>query len=170
MADLIYGFLGIFGYGHPIHPVIVHLVIGPVIAAFFFYALGLYFKKTILLKSAHLLSIFALVFWFFTVGMGVIDWIYFYGASGAMIEIAIKFALAGILLFTLVLAIYLRAKNRVKEDSKLLLVIYLASVLLCVGLGIQGGDIVYGGKKAGSQASLAGLIPSRYPWPRSARW
>ena len=153
MADLIYGLLGIFGMGHPMHPVIVHMVIGPVIAVFFFFCIALWFKKPGLFKAAHWLTIFALVFWFFTVGMGVIDWIYFYGASGAMVEIAIKFALAGVLLFTLILAIYLKAKQRVKENSPILLIIYLISVLLCVGLGLKGGDIVYGEKKAGSESA-----------------
>lgn len=158
MADLIYGFLSIFGMGHPMHPVIVHMVIGPVIAAFIFFCVGLWYKKPGLFTAAHWLTIFALVFWFFTVGMGVIDWIYFYGASGAMVEIAIKFALAGVLLFTLILAIYLRGKHKVKDDSKLLLIIYLVSVLLCVGLGLKGGDIVYGEKKAGSESSQADAV------------
>jgi uncharacterized membrane protein len=116
MDTLLYGFLQSIGYSHPLHPVLTHLVIGPVIAAFVISALGWLFKKPQWQTTARHLTVFALVCWFFTVGIGLIDWMHKY--HGALVrEIQIKLIVAAVLLVLLIVTIIIN--NRASQQSGL---------------------------------------------------
>ncbi len=141
MSDLIYGLLGLVGYGHPVHPVLTHLVVGPVIAAFLFDIIGLVFHRPILRTTAWHLSILAFVFWFLTVGIGIVDWTYFYAAS-AMPEIIAKLVLSGVLFLLLVSNLLLH--RRLKEESRVPTLLLALSTLCVVAIGFFGANLVYG--------------------------
>ncbi len=145
MANALYSFLHSFGFAHPLHPVLVHLVIGPIIAALLFYLIGWLFKKPTLYTTARQLNVFALVAWFPTVTMGVLDWIHFYGAANIP-EIRWKALGASVLLVLLVVNILLYKK--IDKGSKIHLVLYLAAGLTVAFVGLMGGDLVYGSKPA----------------------
>lgn len=145
MADALYGFLQLFGYGHPLHPVIVHLVIGPVIAALLFYLAAWLFKKPALYRTARHLTVLSLIMWFPAVTMGVLDWLHFYGGSFSMADILYKSVGAGLLLLLLLGNIFLFKK--IKPESQVHLVLYLAAAITVGFIGIMGGEIVYGGQK-----------------------
>jgi uncharacterized membrane protein len=145
LDNVIYGIFQAFGYGHPFHPVLVHLVIGPVLAAFILFLVGLIFKKPALYRTARHMTVLAFVCWFFTVGMGVIDWIHFY-KSAQLTEIIIKSITSGILFIILLSVIMLR--RRLNVESKINLVFYSAAVAAVLVLGFFGANLVYINKTA----------------------
>lgn len=153
MADALYAILNFVGYAHPFHPVITHLIIGPVIGAFLVHVFGLLFKKPVLFRTARHLTVLGLVFWFPTVLIGVLDWVFYYAASPEMIAILYKSIGAGILLVVLITTVILFKK--LKQDSPVILALYLASTILLAVIGYFGGEIVF--SSSGHDASAAGL-------------
>jgi uncharacterized membrane protein len=142
LEDIIYGIAKGIGYRHPIHPILTHLVIGPVLLAFAFAVIGRIFEKPALEKSARPITVFAFVLWFFTFIQGIIDWKRFYGGSLGIFEIRMKLILAGVL-FALLLGTMI-ANRRLKEGSRIPLVLYTLSAAVVVALGFYGGNLVYG--------------------------
>ena len=151
MDTVFYNLLQAIGYGHPLHPVLTHLVIGPVIAALLFALMGWIAKRPTFFRTARHMTVLAFIFWFFAAGIGVIDWIHFYNASTDIPQIQIKAIVAGILLVILVVTIVLN--RRWPEDSKRPILLYLLAVACVVILGFEGGDLVFG-----SHTSLATLV------------
>ncbi len=150
MANALYSFLKLFGFEHPLHPVLVHMVIGPVIAALLFYLIAWIFKKPALYSTARQLNVFALIAWFPTVTMGVLDWLHFYGGANIP-EIMYKSIGAGVLLIILVTNVVLFKK--IDKGSKIHLVLYLAAGLTVAFIGLMGGNLVYGSKPASVAAT-----------------
>jgi uncharacterized membrane protein len=140
MDNLIYGPLESLGYGHPLHPVIVHLVIGPVAAALLAGVAGWIFNKPKLFTTARHMTVVAFVFWFFAVGMGVIDWIHFYHAA-PVFAIFVKTIGAGVLFLLLLTNILLF--NKFKEESRVPFIFYAASLVCVMVIGFFGGNLVY---------------------------
>jgi uncharacterized membrane protein len=141
MPGLFYAILKALGYTHPFHPVLTHLVIGPVIAALLFALIGWIFSKPVLYKTAHQLTWFAFVFWFFTVIVGIFDWLQFYNGE-LLFAIQMKMIFAGVLFFLLLGAILI--KRRLPEGSKIPIIFYGASVLDVLVIGFFGGNLVFG--------------------------
>ncbi len=150
LEDIIYGIAKAVGYAHPIHPVLTHLVIGPVLVAFVFAVLGWIFMKPTLRHAARLLTVFAFVLWFFTFAMGLIDWRHFYGGSLAIFEIRMKLILAGVLFLLLLATIALN--RRLPEGSRIPLILYTLSALTVIGLGYYGGSLVFGSRTPSASA------------------
>lgn len=153
MTDLFYGLLGLVGFAHPIHPVLITMVVGPVIASFLFIAIAFFLKKPDFYRTGRQLTVVAFIFWFPTVAVGIIDWIHFYGGSTNMAEINIKLVLAGIL-FLLLLGNMLLFKKG-KEQPLIPLVLMLLSTANVSALGYYGGDIVFGGTPKANEAPKA---------------
>ncbi len=141
--DSLYHFLVNRGFYDPIHPMFVHAPIGLVIGAFFFSLIGLRFYRQTLPGAARTAAVLALIFWFPTVGAGLMDWQFFVG-GGWLFWIKMKMIFAGILLGVLCLAIFMgyrfgAGKGRV-----------FAAYAVCLGavlvLGFFGGRLAYSGR------------------------
>jgi len=154
MAQFFYDLLGLVGFAHPVHPVLITMVVGPVIAAFLFNAVAFVFKKPEFHQTSRQLTVVAFIFWFPTVAVGLIDWVHFYGGATNMPEISAKFVLAGIL-FVLLLGNILLFKKGKDQPLIPLVLMFLATVNVSA-LGYFGGEIVFGGKKAESVAVAPG--------------
>ena len=142
MANFVYGIFKAIGYGHPFHPVLTHLVIGPVIAAFLLSLVAWIFRRPVLFRTARHLNVFAFVMWFFTVGMGILDWQEFYDAQMLSAIIA-KMILAGVLFLVLLATVLVNRK--IPADSKIPIILYALSTCCVMGLGYFGGSLVFGG-------------------------
>jgi len=153
MDQLFYGLLGLVGFAHPLHPVLITMVVGPTIASFLFVAVAFFFKKPEFYRTSRQLTVVAFVFWFPTVAVGVLDWIHFYGGSGQMVEIHVKFVLAGVLFLLLLGNILLFKKGQ--QRPLIPLVLMLLATVTVSALGYYGGEIVFGGAKTESKAALA---------------
>jgi uncharacterized membrane protein len=156
MDKLFYDLLGFAGFTHPLHPVLITMVVGPVIASFLFAAIAFLFKKPEFYKTSRQLTVLAFVFWFPTVAVGIIDWVHFYGGSTKMPQIDAKLVLAGVL-FVVLLGNMLLFKAGEKKPLIPILLMLVATGLVS-GLGYFGGDIVFGGstKAAAAPAAPAG--------------
>ncbi len=142
MAELFYQLLGMIGFTHPLHPVLITMVVGPAIASFLFAALAFFFQKPDYYKTSRQLTVVAFIFWFPTVAVGIIDWIHFYGGSNNMVEINNKLVLAGVLFLVLFGNIMLFKAGQKKP--LILLLLTLAATINVSLLGFYGGEIVFG--------------------------
>lgn len=145
--DTFYGFFASIGYEHPIHPAIVHLPIGAVIAAWFFLMLGIMRDHDGLRRSAYYCSVFAIVFAIPTVMIGFADWQHF--LAGATTEpITLKLWFASILIVSLSLIVILGYRKKdAKALGRVMLLPATVNMALVIGLGFEGGNLVYGGKQ-----------------------
>ncbi|HET6487186.1 MAG TPA: DOMON domain-containing protein [Spirochaetia bacterium] len=151
IANLFYVVLGALGYGHPFHPVLTHLVVGPVLVAFLLGLIAWIFRRPVLHQTARHLTVFSLVAWFFTVAVGILDWVHFYGADLGIFEIRMKLILASALLVVLIGTLVLH--RRVPKESSAPVIAYAVSALLVVLLGYYGGNLVYASKTASSEST-----------------
>ena len=141
MASSVYGIFQAIGYTHPFHPVLTHLVVGPVVAAFLIAVVAWIARKPALLRTPQHLTVVAFVMWFFTAGMGLLDWQHFY--DGRLVpSIVAKMILAGAL-FLLLLSTML-VNRRLPVESRIPIILYSASTICVGGLGYFGGNLVYG--------------------------
>jgi uncharacterized membrane protein len=140
VADLIYRILRGVGFPHPLHPVLVHITTGSVAAAFIFGFVAWIFKKSNLYTTARHSVVLALISSFFTIFMGFMDSLLFFGGLSNPI-ITTKIILSGSLTVLLIVTVFLNM--RVKAESKISLVLYTLSLIDVVALGIFGGNLVY---------------------------
>jgi len=143
MIDFVYQTLAKFGYTHPLHPILIHVPVGMVIGAFLFALTSRIFPSANLTQTARHCCLLALIALLPAALLGVMDWQHFYG--GAMLfPIQMKWVLAGLLLFFLILAVVFGRSG--KTSSKRVLAMYLFCLLTVAGLGYFGGELVYGAK------------------------
>lgn len=140
MIEAIYGLLESIGFTHPLHPVIVHLPMGLIMAAFAFVLGGVVFKKTILFKTAYHSAILAIIGVVPAVILGVLDWQYIYSGEW-MTPIKIKIAL--VVIMTILLGIIIKF-TKDEESPVKLLVLYGLTLLTAIGMGYNGGELVFG--------------------------
>lgn len=141
LADLFYSVLSAIGYGHPLHPVLTHLVIGPVVAAFILGLIGWLRRKESLLSAARILNVFAFCAWFFTVPLGILDWQHFY--QGQLIHAIVMKMIFASVLFVLLL-VTLLVNRRLPEDPRIPVALYFLSTINVGILGYFGGSLVFG--------------------------
>jgi mono/diheme cytochrome c family protein len=142
MVDWIYQFLANIGYTHPIHPALVHVPIGNVIAALIFGVIGLALRKQGLGRAAY----YALVLAFFSLIPGIFfavtDWLRYFGGVW-LFWIKMKVALAAILTVLLFIAI-VTGRRDAGATSRTVILTFLC-FLTIVGLGYYGANLVYSG-------------------------
>ncbi len=143
MADFIYSILVKTGFTHPLHPIITHLPVGLVIAAFVFSLIALLFRKPALAQTARHCSILALISVFPTLLLGIMDWQHFY-AGAWLFPVKIKLFLAGLVLILLFVTVSVAVS--IKEGSMKTVLLYGLCLITVVGLGYFGGELVYGQK------------------------
>ncbi len=141
--DPFYNALYAIGYHDPIHPTLTHMPIGLVLAALVFGFLGWFLKHPHLARAARYSLVLAWLFIFPTALLGFMDWQHWY-QGGWPPPILIKICLAGFLFLVLSLGMVLIFTGR--EESKVLLAVYLVAFFTVVSLGYFGGRLVYGGR------------------------
>ena len=143
MGDFIYSILVKIDFNHPLHPIITHLPVGLIMAAFVFSLVALLFRKPDFAQTARHCSILAMISTFPTLLLGVMDWQHFY-AGAWLFPIKIKFFLAGVILILLFVTVSVAAST--KEGSVKTVLLYGLCLITVVGLGYFGGELVYGQK------------------------
>ncbi len=141
MMESVYQLLSSIGYTHPLHPVLTHMPIGLVMACVLFSLAGHLFRKPTLAQTARHCSVLALLAAVPTILLGYADWQHFYAAA-EIFEIKAKFVLAGALIVFLLLAVIFGFLG--KTPSKKPLLMYLLCLIVTVGLGYFGAELVFG--------------------------
>jgi len=143
MVSQLYEFLSGIGYQHPLHPAFTHLPVGLTIGSFLFIVLGYFFKRPQFSQSAKHCIILAFLAVIPTVIFGYFDWQYFYGGT-LLFPIKMKFGLA-IILVALLLFVGITSTQR-EETTILRLLLHLLCLIVVIGLGYFGGELVFGKK------------------------
>ena len=153
MIESIYQFLAKIGYTHPLHPPATHLPAGLIIGGFLFLVTAWIFNRKNLAQSARHCLILALIMTVPTILLGLMDWQQRFGGA-YLFEIKMKLVLGGILLFLLLVAAVYGALTG--GLTKTLVAIYTLCLLVVVGLGYFGGELVYGTREPAA-AKASGL-------------
>jgi mono/diheme cytochrome c family protein len=144
--------LGSLGYHHPLHPPLVHLVVGMVMGAFIFHLLGTIRNSPQMAMTARHCSTLALCVVIPVAAVGVMDWQHNF-AGAWLFPIKMKLFLAGALLAALGICFAKQRGSMV--GSGLGLVCYGLPLLMVVALGYFGGELVYA--KPAKPAKGAGM-------------
>jgi uncharacterized membrane protein len=150
MASPLYEFLSGIGYHHPLHPALTHLPVGLIIGGFIFIVLAYFSKCPKYAQSAKHCIVLALLAAIPTVIVGYLDWQHFYGGS-PLCPINMKLRLAIVLLVFLFAAVFASIRN--EKATMLRLLAHLLSLLVVIGIGYFGGELIYGKKTASIQAT-----------------
>ena len=154
MFEGIYETLEKIGYTHPLHPTLTHLPIGIVFAVFVFALIAMVFKRQSLSTTIRHCLIFGIASMPPVVLLGVMDWQHFY-AGAWLFPITVKVVLAGALFIALVVALFTIARpGRLNGRS---IGFYTVSILLVIGLGYFGGELVYGKNEPGTESGNQNL-------------
>ncbi len=153
MIEFLYNTLAKVGYTHPLHPPVTHLTVGMVIGAFLFGIVAWKLRHQALARTAHHCIILALLAFFPTVLLGLMDWQHYF-AGGWLFAIKMKLALAVLLVFLLVIA--LRAGYKAETVSKFAVILYTLCLITVTAIGYFGGELVHGGRAAGKEPEKLG--------------
>jgi uncharacterized membrane protein len=140
MGNLIYGLLGKVGYFHPLHPILVHITLGTVIAAFLFAVGRWLFGKPGFYTTARQIMVLSFFSAFLTIALGLIDWSHFYDGQ-IFNTITMKIVLGIVLVILQGATIVVNRKTT--TDSKLPIVFYSLCLLDGIALGFYGANLVY---------------------------
>jgi len=143
MASMFYELLAGMGYHHPLHPAMTHLPIGLSIAGFIFIVLSYFLKQPRYARTAKHCAVLALLAAIPTVILGYFDWQHFYGGS-FLFPIKMKLGLAAALLVLLLAVVLAGMRSEQKKGRRLFL--HFMTLLIVIGLGYFGGELVYGKK------------------------
>jgi uncharacterized membrane protein len=133
---------------------LTHLVMGLVMGAFIFVLIATFFRRESLARTAWRCMVLALIALLPTAVLGYADWQYRF--SGDLIfPITMKLILAGLLLVLLVVAIVMGF--RTENWSRNIVIIYIVCLVVVIGIGYFGGELVYG-KRAPAAATEEGLV------------
>lgn len=143
MIEFIYRTLTHFGYTHPLHPTLTHLPIGMVMGAFLFVLASIVFNRTSLARTARHCVVLGLLAAIPTALLGIMDWQHFF-AGTMVLAFKMKIILAVILISFLLLAVVLGFFG--ERFQKMVFALYAACLIVTIGLGYFGGEIVYGNK------------------------
>lgn len=140
--EAFYQALNSLGYTHPVHPTLIYLPIGGVMAAFIFGILSVLLNRSSLAVSARHSIVLAFFGAFPTIFFGYTDWQYFHGGAW-MFPIIMKIILAGTLIVLLLFT--LLSHWKFKAGMKIILPLYTLCFINVVAIGYYGGEIVFGG-------------------------
>jgi mono/diheme cytochrome c family protein len=147
----IYRLLEAIGLTDPIHPPVAHVPIGLVVGAFLLGLVSLRVHSATVGRAANYCVLLAFIFVFVTAAFGYLDWQHFF-AGGWLRPIKIKLVLAAILLILLSAAMI--TGRRSEETSGGRLVIYAGCLVVALGLGYFGGQLVYSGRSPSAPPPL----------------
>ncbi len=152
--ESVYQVLAKIGYTHPLHPTLTHLVMGLVMGAFVFLLIAKFFRRESLAQTARHCIVLALISLLPTAVLGYADWQHRL-AGDWIFPITMKLILAGVLLIILVIAIVMGF--RTETSPKHIVTIYAVSLVVVIGIGYFGGELVYG-KRAPKAEPQEGLV------------
>ena len=136
----VYALIDGLGYHHPLHPTQVHVPIGLIVGAFFLGGIGKIRQNDRFSRAAWYCLVMALIFTIPTVLTGWMDWHHF--LAGAIIApIKMKLLLAGLLLVVLISGSIMGRGNG--GTAKGLMRLYTVGLIIVMGLGYFGGELVY---------------------------
>ncbi|MBT8329683.1 MAG: hypothetical protein KJO60_08930 [Desulfofustis sp.] len=141
MIESFYNLLAVFGFHHPIHPIVVHLPMGLVVGSVAFSLADMKWPdKNYAVTAYHciLLSLISVVPVYIA---GLLDWQQWF-AGDVNQWIIIKLIL-GVALTVMLFATVQQKKKGAPQ--KKLFVFYLINLAICGGLGFSGGELVWGG-------------------------
>ena len=155
MFEFIYQALAKIGYTHPIHPAITHVPLGLTIGGFVFDIAARFLKRPVLTQTARHCMVLALISTLPTMFLGYLDWQHFYGGAW-LFPIKMKLLLAGMLLIFLSTVVILDLK--LERNSKFIILIYTFCLVMVIGLGYFGGELVYGSKTVESDIAEGPVV------------
>ena len=141
MIDSFYNLMAMFGFTHPIHPIVVHAPMGLVIGAVAFSLAGFVWTNKHFDQSAYHCSLLALISIIPVYIAGLLDWQYVFAGDWSK-WIVIKMILGIVLLVALAFAVQQKIQG---ASKKKMTVIYFICLGICGGLGFSGGELLYGG-------------------------
>lgn len=141
MTEVIFTFLERIGFTHPLHPAIVHLPMGMVMGAVTFRLASFLPRLKVLAKTGYHCIILGLFGIPPTVFTGYLDWQQFFAGEWEAL-IIIKMVLAGVMLILLSAIAILDDPEQPRPDRNTIL--YLVTMLVAIGLGFSGGELIYG--------------------------
>lgn len=141
MIESFYNFLGVLGFHHPLHPIIVHIPMGMVVGAVAFSLADMKWPDKNFAQTAYHSIILALVAVIPTYIAGLLDWQQWFGGDLNK-WIVIKLILGVALTVMLVVTVLQKQKG---APQKKMFMLYLVSLAICGGLGFSGGELLYGG-------------------------
>ncbi len=143
MIEHFYQFLYHLGYSEPIHPAVVHIPIGILTGAFVLGVLSYCFHGPMTGRAARYAAVISFVSLFPALLFGFMDWQHFF-AAGWLFQIKMKLVLAcALFVLTAVAMVAGRGSDRTSGRTCAL---YALCLLVAVGLGYFGGQLVYGGR------------------------
>ena len=143
MIEHLYQFLYSLGYSEPIHPAVVHVPIGVLTGAFVLGVLSCCFHGPVMGRAARYALVISFVSLFPAILLGLMDWQHFF-AAGWLFQVKVKLALACALLVLTFLAMV--AGRGSEQTSGRVLLLMTFCLLVALGLGYFGGQVVYGGR------------------------
>lgn len=141
MTETIFEFLNSVGFKHPLHPGLTHLPMGMVMGAVTFRLASLIPKLRFLARTGYHCIILGILGIFPTVFTGFLDWQHTYGGEWEFL-IILKMILAVALTVVLAVIALKDEPETPKLDNKTFL--YLFAILIAIGLGFSGGELLYG--------------------------
>lgn len=141
MIEALYNFLAIFGFHHPLHPLVVHIPMGMVVGSVAFSLADMKWPEKNFAQTAYHCILFALIAVIPVYIAGLLDWQQWFGGDINR-WIIIKMILGVVL--TVVLFITVRQKQNGAPQKKLF-IFYLVNLAICGGLGFSGGELLFGG-------------------------
>jgi uncharacterized membrane protein len=142
MADWVYQFLASLGYTHPIHPALVHVPIGSIVAAFVFGVIGLLFRKQNVGRAAYYALVLAFVSLLPGIFFATTDWLRYFGGVW-LFWIKMKVILSSVLFILLLVAIVTGLRDT--GPTRLNVLLSFLCLLTVTGLGYFGANLVYSG-------------------------
>ncbi len=150
MINSLYHFLEQAGYSHPLHPAATHIPIGCIIAAFLFLFISMITRRPDFHQTARHCVGLALVFLPIAAVLGYMDWQHNF--SGAWLwPIKAKLALGTSLFVCLIIATKIR--RQLNRPSAKMLLIYTIGLIIVMGIGYFGGELVYGTQEKEAKTS-----------------
>ncbi|MCG6929850.1 MAG: hypothetical protein LJE64_04775 [Desulfofustis sp.] len=141
MIESLYNFLGLLGFHHPLHPIVVHVPMGMVVGSVAFSLADLKWPEKNFAQTAYHCILFALIAVIPVYIAGLLDWQQWFGGDINK-WIIIKLILGVVL--TVMLFITVRQKQSGAPQKKMML-FYLVNLAICGGLGFSGGELLFGG-------------------------
>ena len=141
MTQIIFEFLNKIGFTHPLHPALTHIPMGMVIGAAAFRLASFVPRFRFLAKTGYHCIVLGLLGVFPTAFAGYLDWQHTFGGEWEFL-IILKMILAVVLTVILAVIAITDDPENPQFDKKSLF--YLLTVLLGIGLGFSGGELLYG--------------------------
>lgn len=141
MIESIYKLLESVGFTHPLHPAFTHIPMGMIMGGVIFTAYSIIRKDPDFMKTAYYCYVVAFLGVFPTILFGIMDWQHRYEGEWSFL-IQLKLILAVVLV--IILGAILKYGKDYEENSKLVYALYGASLVVAIGLGFSGGELIFG--------------------------